>query len=103
MLDRTKEVTREIPRRRLFVLGGHYQVECSSGSPVAVHLPLKIERKVRELTLAWGADPETCAEARCVLSSGTLMRVFRLVGDDTYRIGVSLEFYRERAGSSASN
>lgn len=97
MKSRAKEAMREIPQRELFVLDANYQVEYSSRFATNGHLPLEIKRKARELTMTWGTDPETYPEGRCILSSGVLMRVFRLSGDGSYRIGISLESYRERA------
>jgi hypothetical protein len=83
---------------RVAILNASYHIECSTGFASSDRLPIEIEDKVRELTMSWGADIWSCPVRHCVLSPGLLMRVFLLLGSETYRVAVTLEPHDESAG-----
>jgi hypothetical protein len=89
---------REARVRSVAILDPNYRIECSSGFGLNDRLPKEIENKVRELMTSWQANQWNAPERHCVLSPGLLMRVFLLLGTETYRVAVSLESHDERAG-----
>jgi hypothetical protein len=88
----------EVALRRVAILDANYHIECSSDFAFSDRLPIEIENKVRSLTMSWGADERNYPERRCVLSVGLFMRVFLLLGTETYRVGFTLEPYYELTG-----
>ena len=93
----------ETRAHRIAILNDEYHIECSTGFASGDRLPVAIEDKVREMMVSLGTDELTSPGRYCVVSPGLFMRVFPLVGTETYRIAVTLERYEDRAGIPPGN